>query len=157
MMSKVYKYAGVAMMTASLLASSAGVVGAEETNSNANANANTNTVVAKPAVDLACVAAAVDKRDMAMIAAWDKYSAAIKTALSARKDALKAAWALTDKKARNEAIRKAWNAYRDSVKAAKKTFRDERTAAWKQFRTDRRACGVREGTADEGQGQDSNL
>lgn len=92
-------------------------------------------------LDLACMQTSVEKRDNAIIAAWDKFTPAIKTALETRKTALKSAWTNTDKKARREAIKKTWTDYRDAVKTTRKTFNSERKAVWKTFNVERKSCG----------------
>lgn len=84
-------------------------------------------------LNVACMAAAIDKRDTAIAATFDTLKAAIMT----RKDALKAAWSQTDKKMRRAAIKTAWKAYAASVASA----RTARKAAWTTFYADRKACG----------------
>ncbi len=116
---------------------------------------NTNT---NPPFDPACIQAAVEKRDTAIISALDTYSAAIKTALMTRKNALVTAWGITDKVARRAALKAAWKNYRDSVRTIRKTFRDAKHASWRQFTADRKACKVTPIAEDStGQGVDETL
>lgn len=123
-------------------------------NHNGNATSTTNILT----IDIACVRNAIEKRDTAVIAAVDAYATAVKSALSTRKDAEKAAWNLTDRTARRTALKAAQMTYRNSVRAARKAFRDARNSAWKQFRTDRKACGGSAGSEELGsQGLDENL
>ena len=91
-------------------------------------------------IDLTCIQTAVGKRDDAIIAAHGVFAAAIKQALTTRRDALKAAWGLTDRAARRKAIQEAWRAYESAAKAARKTLHDAVKATWKQSEIDRRAC-----------------
>lgn len=91
-------------------------------------------------VNLACMQTAVEKRDNAIISAWDALTASIKTALSVRRDALKAAWGISDKRERRDAIRKAWTDFKNTKKEASRAFNQARKDAWKQFKTDARAC-----------------
>lgn len=109
---------------------------------NANSTSTNQAINAKKPVtfDPICVQNAIDKRDNAIIAATDVYSAAAKTALQTRRDALKAAWALADRKARHSALTAAWKAYRSSLSKARKDFNKARAAAWKQWGIDRKAC-----------------
>lgn len=100
----------------------------------------TPTPSTTPAVDLACMQTAVEKRDNAIIAAWDTLSTSIKTALQTRRDALKAAWGISDKKERAKAIKQAWTDFRKTKKESARTFNRARKAAWKQFRADANAC-----------------
>jgi hypothetical protein len=120
--------------------------------------AETHTTKVPNTVNIACVATAVDARETAVIAAYQTRSTAITTALQTRQTALKAAWALTNAKDRNAAIRAAWSAYRKSFKSANATFRASRNAAWKTFNTARKACGPLSQTSDTGtEGLDNSL
>lgn len=111
----------------------------------------TNTQRSKPTVDIPCLQNAIEKRDTAMIAAWDKFSATAKSALEARKTALKNALGLTDKKERRAAWQKAWSDWKTAAKNARLTFWKEKKAAWKQFYLDRKTCrGTSEDTSAEG-------
>lgn len=94
--------------------------------------------------DPTCIQNAIEKRDTAIIVAFDKFSAAIKSALGIRKDALKAAWAKPTAKERRAAVREVWNAYKKSTREAGAAAKTERRAAWNQFRTDRIACKDKE-------------
>ncbi len=67
---------------------------------------------------------------------------ALITALTTRKDALIAAWALTEKASRNNAIQAAWTAYRSARKSTWKTYKD----------TARKTCKISELGADSGAG-----
>lgn len=102
----------------------------------------TPTVSATPGPRLACMQTAVAKRDGAIITAFGKFSSAITSALTVRKDALVAAWGISDKKARRQAIKAAWDAFRKSNQDARATLKSERTAAWKQFGVDAKACRI---------------
>lgn len=95
--------------------------------------AETNTVVV-------CVQAAIESRDTAVSASVDTYAAAAKSALSVRKDALKAAWALAKKAERREAIKTAWKTYKKAVKTARQTFKESRKTAWNTFKTAMQTC-----------------
>ena len=93
-------------------------------------------------VDGTCMVTAVTKRDNAILAAMDAYSAAVHSALQTRTSAVTTAWQNTDVKARRAAIKAAYLAGRTTVKTARKDWKAGRDAAWKQFRTDRKACGA---------------
>ncbi len=95
---------------------------------------------AKKNVDGACMVTAVDARDTALMGAWTTFSTSATAALSTRKDALKAAWALTDTAQRNTAIKTAWAAYTKAVKTARNTFKTAKKSAWKTFKTAAKAC-----------------
>ncbi len=105
-----------------------------------NAQVATPTPPTTPRVDLPCMQTAVEKRDNAIISAWDALSASIKTALETRRDALKSAWGISDPKERRKAIKKAWTDFSKAKKESARTFNQARKAAWKQFRTDAKAC-----------------
>jgi len=109
-------------------------------------------------LDVACIQAAVEKRDSSLISATDVYASAIKSALATRKDALKAAWALTVVKERAKAIRAVWDAWRNSSKAARNNYNEARKRAWGQFYTDRKSCGKTAATEDTStSGSDAHL
>ncbi|HYU64901.1 MAG TPA: hypothetical protein VEK36_01360 [Candidatus Paceibacterota bacterium] len=116
---------------------------------------DTPTPTPKPQLDPACMVTAVDKRDTSLINAFDTRSAQYRKALDTRKEALKAAWALTDIKDRNTALRVAWNNYKWAVRDARHAWAKDRNAAWQQFRTDAIQC---HGSADsQFRGLDSSL
>lgn len=106
--------------------------------------------------NLVCMQTAVEKRDNAIIAAWDTFSASMKSALTTRRDALKAGWAKEVRKDRRTALHEAWRAYKNARKAAREAFRNSRNAAWNTFRTEGKACkGV--SRLDEGANEASEL
>ena len=91
-------------------------------------------------VDTNCIKTAIEKRDSAVISAFDSYAAKIKTALQIRKEALKSAWDLTVKKDRNNAVKTAWKNFKDSRVNTQKEFKTAKLNAWKTFKTDRKTC-----------------
>ena len=137
------------LITASTIISfllSSGAVALADTSTAANTNVSTavstssTQPVGKP-LDIACMQNAVEKRDNAVISALDGYHATVRAALVARRDALKAAWAVTDPDARAKAINSAWDAFRGTWRNAAHTLNAARKSAWDQFNTDRKACG----------------
>ncbi len=92
------------------------------------------------AATLSCVASAVAKRESAIQAGFTALSSSWNLALTTRASDLAAAWAMTDKTARNTAIKDAWKKFTASKKAARKAYNDARKASWSQFSTDRKAC-----------------
>ena len=108
--------------------------------------------------DRTCMQNAVNKRDTAIVSAVDKYSTSVKSALTTRRDALKAAWALTDAKESKKARNAAWDMYRKSIKTARRLFSQDKAAAWKQFKIDAKACHAKSGDADNGgEGADNQI
>jgi len=99
----------------------------------------TRTTKAKT-FDPACMVSAINKREDALLAAVDARYNTHKTALSARKSALAAGWALTETAARNTAVKKAWADYKTAATNAQNSFRTSKESAWKTFGTERRAC-----------------
>ncbi len=108
----------------------------------------TPTTTTKKTLNVACIQDAVDKRDTAIASAVTTFSTTVTNGLNTRKDALKAAWALTDTKARRAALNAAWTAWRTTARQARHTLNTARTSAWTQFRTDRRNCGSSAATGD---------
>jgi hypothetical protein len=107
---------------------------------------------------VSCVISAVDKRDTAIIAAFDTYTSAARSALTVRKDALKVAWAIADTSQRKTAIRAAHKTYRSSVMTARNNFKNAKKTAWKQFKSDAKLCGTSVPSEEfEGQSTDNLL
>lgn len=95
----------------------------------------------KTVLDVACMQAAIDKRETALITALDKFIAASKAKIEARRVALKAAWALTDKAARRAAIKKAELDYKAAtVSGTRRALETDKKTAWNQFKTDSKKC-----------------
>ena len=113
----------------------------------------------KPAktVDVVCAQTAVNTRDNSLISAVDTKAVSVKAALATRRDALKAAYALTDASARRMAIKAAWNAYESSIKTARSAMHQSRTSAWEKFRTDMKTCNASEIDSRKDRGHDNIL
>ncbi len=112
------------------------------------ANAQTTSSSVRPVppaqgkqLDIACMRTAVEKRENAIEAAWDKFAASIKSSLGTRKSELLTAWGITNRLERAKAINAAWAKFRTSRIAARKTLDGDRQAAWRQFIADRKVCG----------------
>jgi hypothetical protein len=107
---------------------------------------------------LSCVQTAIDMRDTAIIAAFDAYYPAVKSALQTRQSALKTAWMQTGQKERREAIKAAWDVYSKAIKSARMTMKAAHKATWSKFETDRKACNPKAGGDDKGSlGADNQL
>ncbi len=121
-------------------------------------SASSTSPVVHKTVDLACMQTAVGTRDNAIIAALDTYASGVKTSLQTRRDALNAAWGITNVKQRRLALRAAWTAFQGTWKSASKGLRVAKNAAWTQFNKDRRACNGNAGDEPAGgQGIDAQL
>lgn len=114
-----------------------------------NGDNGSSTQMASPA-DLACMTAALDKRETAVQAGFDAYYTAAKAALGARKTALDAAWSLADNHARKDALKAAWKGYKTALRDARKTFNNGRKSAWKIFAGESMLCHPARGEGDEG-------
>lgn len=101
--------------------------------------AGTGTVIDRN-VDIVCMKTAVEKREVALLTAFDAYSAKLKTARETRKTDLLAAWSIQDAKERHTAIKAAWEKYRQAVKAATKEWNQSRRGTWTQFAQEARNC-----------------
>lgn len=119
------------------------------------ANAQTPTASPKPTVDVSCVKRAVDSRESKLGTAFSAFSSSITSAYSTRRSALSTAYDVTDKKARREAIRKAFSVFKDSAKKARNDFRSTRESAWKTFETERKACKAQDEGTSENKSADS--
>jgi hypothetical protein len=90
-----------------------------------------------------CMQTAVVTRDNAIITAVGVLSTDMTSALTARRDALKAAYGLDDIKARADARKKANDAFKGSWKAAGSKLKASREVAWKNFTSYVKAnCGA---------------
>ncbi len=101
-------------------------------------------------VDPACAQTAVAKRENALIAATDASAASLKTALTARRDALNAAWGQADAKTREAAIKAAHDVFKGARKTANMTLRTARNEALKSFKADAKTCKVSVPKVDTG-------
>lgn len=110
----------------------------------------------KGTLDAACMQTAVEKRDNAIMAGVDAYALSVKTALTTRRDALKAAWALTDATQRSAANKAAWTAFQGTWKKASQSVKASRKAAWAAFKTDAKACG-QTGAEASGESTDNQI
>jgi hypothetical protein len=134
---------------ASLLLIAVPILAEQSVNDSSNVNTNVNSnppitplaTTVKPAIDVSCIQTALEKRETALIAVIDKYASDVKLLLTARLQALKSAWALTDKKARRAAIKKAWKDYNSGLVKARKGLRDGKNIAWKNYNADKKFCG----------------
>jgi hypothetical protein len=127
------KFFSSMMVSVSMLALSAAPAFAE----------TTATVTAAPVrktVDLACMVAAVDAREVALQTAFTTFGTAQTAALTTRASALHTAWGMTDAKARRTALKTAWNTYRTSHRAAVSAHRTAHNSAWSAFRTAAKTC-----------------
>ena len=104
----------------------------------------------KPVFDGTCLAAAIDKREPALGAAYNAENAAIVAALNARRSALHDAWLKPTFRERHDALRQAWKEWRAAAKKARQDFRKARHEAWKQFYADRKACAPKDRGSDNG-------
>lgn len=93
-------------------------------------------------VDLACMKAAVEKREDAIIASKEKAFASYDAAFKARRASLSTAWTIAVVKDRRVAINAAWATFRTSHKDARTQLREEDKALWSTFKTDSKVCKV---------------
>ena len=94
------------------------------------------------AADLACLSAAVSAREDALIAALDEFSADAKSALQARKTALVAAYAMTDRKEVRKAVKRTGAASRSTMKSARSELKAAKREAYADFKAAAKECGV---------------
>ncbi len=91
-------------------------------------------------VDLNCMKTAVEKREDALLAAWETYSNKVKEARYTRKADLLAAWSIEDPAKRYLALKTAWEKYRTSVMNAQKEWNQSRKTIWNEFTRDAKRC-----------------
>lgn len=102
----------------------------------------TTKPVPKVTLNPACMKSEAKKRDDAILASLDTYSAAIKSALQNRSTREQAAWDITDKNQRNTEFKALIKDYRTAVQTAKKTMAQARANAWKSYQTGIKACNA---------------
>jgi len=100
----------------------------------------TGRVVIDKDVDIVCMKTAVEKRENALLSAYDLYTSKLKTASEARKTDLLAAWSIQDPKERQTAVKIAWDKYRQNVKTATIEWNQSRKTVWTQFTQDAKNC-----------------
>lgn len=122
----------------------------KKNNASSTDNAS-STHVKKGEVNLVCMQNVTVKRDNAVISAIDIYVAAARKSIETRRDALKAAWIITDKQKRKEALRTAWENDKNTRHIARKAFKKSKNNVWETFRTDRKVCKDK-GDSDEDRG-----
>lgn len=83
---------------------------------------------------------AVEKRENALLSAYDTNASKIKTAHETRKADLLTAWSVQDPKERHTAIKTAWDKYRQSLKTATSEWNQGRKTIWSQFAQDVKNC-----------------
>ncbi len=110
-----------------------------------------------PTPGLVCMQNAVAKRDGSIITTWGKFSTAITTALTVRKNDLVAAWGINNQKERRRAIKASWNAFSKSNKDARVVLKNERNSAWNQFKTDAKGCRITNISAEGENMKNENL
>ena len=109
-------------------------------------------------VDYACMGAAVDVRETAIIAGFTAYNTSALSALNTRKTALAAAWKLTSNEEVKKAVKTAVSTYKKSLKDARKVFKKARKSAWETFKTSAKACkGEGESLDSSNSGIDNTL
>lgn len=97
-------------------------------------------VVIDKKVDIACMKTAVEKRENALLSAYDTYAGKLKTAHETRKTDLLAGWSIQDPKERQAAIKAAWEKYRQSIKTATIEWNQSRKSIWAQNAQDAKNC-----------------
>ncbi len=100
-----------------------------------NSNANT-----KNKVDLVCMQKAVETRETAVAAAYDKQTTTIKSGLAARKLDLIEAWKKQTVRERTLAIVAASKKFRSTRFNAHKTYQQEVRLAWTAYKQQAKVC-----------------
>lgn len=107
----------------------------------AQTTVNQSATVASSA-DLACMSAAVEARENAVLSARTSYNAGILAAITARKVSLQAAYTIANNNDRRVAIKAALNAYATAHATARATFKTGIKAAWSAYATARINCRI---------------
>jgi hypothetical protein len=132
-------------------------VSAHSGNDNGTHHATGTKATSTKTVDLTCMQTAVNTRESAVGAAYTKHATHITNALTARKNALNSAWGMSDKTARNTAIKSAWKTYRDSKMSSRKDMNSARKSAWTEFKKTAKTDCKEVVPKDEGEKSDSDV
>ncbi len=111
---------------------------------------------AKTTVNLTCMQTAVDDRETAIGAAFTGFNTDVQAGLTARKTALHDAWGLSDKTARNTAVKVAWTSWKSASKAAHSKLKSARKAAWATFKTTAKTTCKEVLPKEEAEGKDAS-
>ncbi len=103
---------------------------------------------ASSTVPIACVSAAVDARERAIVSAETTFTSALNTAYSTRASALHSAYAESRTEAIRSAVNTAWKAFTTATRDAQKKWKEGQNAAWKQFNTALRTCKAPNSVSD---------
>lgn len=93
-----------------------------------------------PSAKEICMQNAVKEKNDELKAIKDKRAQAMEAARQAKRNALEAAKALTDKDARKAAVKAATKQFRDSSKTINRTAKSEKKATMQDFKNDLRTC-----------------
>ena len=124
-----------------VMLSAATVAPAFAQSASSSSSSSSSTGVASSA-DLACMSAAIEARENAVITARADFHAKIMTALTARRDALKAAFTISNNNDRRLAINAAYRAFVKAVAEAKASYKVSVQAAWTAFVTASADCHI---------------
>lgn len=94
-------------------------------------------------IKYACGAAAIDKRETAIISAFDINAVAIKSSLIARKEGLIKLYTEGKTEGKKDARKAVWSAFSSSTHTAMNDMRTARKSAWNTFQKDMQACGIK--------------
>lgn len=101
------------------------------------AQTGTSTVI-----DLACMQLAIERRDNAIVLAFNDKASAIQQALTQRRDALKSAWGQANPRQRRQSRAVAWTAYREVLSDIVQDYRQASRTIWNQFKTSAKICRI---------------
>lgn len=109
-------------------------------------------------INATCMQTAIEKREVALIAAVDTFHSKASQALTTRKDALKIAWGISETASRRTALKTVWDEYKKSTRNARNTLKEARRSAWSGFKIDSKECGGSASAEDGGsESADINL
>ncbi|MFH0755041.1 MAG: peptidoglycan-binding domain-containing protein [bacterium] len=97
-------------------------------------------VINNSTTTIACVKTAIEKRENALLSAYDIFAGKLRTSRETRKTDLLIAWSIQDSNARNIAVKTAWDKNKKSVKIATIEWNQIRKTIWAQFAQDAKVC-----------------
>jgi len=91
------------------------------------------------------------------VASLDAFGETVKPMLELRSKRLDAAWAYTDDKKRQDALKAVWRNFGTVWRKAGNAMRSAKRDAWEQYRDDRSDCGMYQDEEGGGLGLDSQF
>lgn len=126
----------------------ANTIGSKPTMTKNLGTKNKPTIKPNATLDVACVKAAIAKRDSSIATAWTTKATQLQAAFSLRSTQTQAAWDIATAKERSEALKTAWKTFQDTEKTVNKSFIVSKNDSWKTYKQEIKKCGTKAASYD---------